>query len=513
MAKVLNLLRFSADPDFIGFGNPDEDYYADKQRKEQEAKKSEKLQKLKDEGVSEEEMHFYLYEPGPYKFEYYVTIPLAVEVRVSESDMYSFIDFIDEMDNQFSTDAKREMERWWEDYGRDEYAEEQRDEIRKQKRPKNTPRGNLKVSAYQIDKGTFAELQEFADDNQEGIVLTGCGGDLNEWVTSFTHQLFEQQIASVDNPDQMWSKILVLHTTPDPSDPEHTGGRTDLAFMFPAAEGLLDVGKLAMFRSQMGNASWVSDFVVNYKDQYQGEAKEEEEIDDPDEDEIADKWVEAEFGGDMGKLADNYGWNGWYEPEDSPVSFNEDLVTESFNRIDLGQFAKEEIPKVVTMEATEIEGSVLNVNVGTTDKLTPKEAKALIAYLTGQASDGWGESLEQQQDASKSGRGRRRRDLDVSVHAWWSDSEPNIGHYPGVKIVEGPLPVGAKQSSLRFGDLDALYSANYRKGDDRQNCGLCEYFKSDNPQLRNPGMGSGFCELFHEKVAGPMVCDKFEAKL
>jgi len=46
-----------------------------------------------------------------------------------------------------------------------------------------------------------------------------------------------------------------------------SGGRTDLVLMFNNGDAL-NVGKLAMWRLRYGDASWVSDYIVNYAKQH-----------------------------------------------------------------------------------------------------------------------------------------------------------------------------------------------------------------------------------------------------
>jgi hypothetical protein len=117
-------------------------------------------------------------------------------------------------------------------------------------------RGKLlpQVKAWRAESLRFNDLQNYAE---EGIVLLGAGGDINEWVEGVTGILFEEGIAASDVPSEVWNKWGTLTTS---------GGRTDLVLIWN--EGTLDLGKLAMWRLRFGDASWLSDYLVNYKQQH-----------------------------------------------------------------------------------------------------------------------------------------------------------------------------------------------------------------------------------------------------
>ena len=91
--------------------------------------------------------------------------------------------------------------------------------------------------------------------NEDGLVLFGAGGSEIEWITGVTEILFNDGIAKNNDPNLVWGKFYKLTTT---------GGRTDIVLMFPGNTETLKIGKLAMWRLIFGNASWVSDYHVNY---------------------------------------------------------------------------------------------------------------------------------------------------------------------------------------------------------------------------------------------------------
>lgn len=109
-------------------------------------------------------------------------------------------------------------------------------------------------SAKEVSFRKFKSLTK----DKDGLVLLGAGGDLNDWIKGISSALYDEGVASSNKPVDLWSGAYVLTTS---------GGRTDLALMFNDGDAL-DIGKLAMWRLRFGDASWVSDYVVNYADQH-----------------------------------------------------------------------------------------------------------------------------------------------------------------------------------------------------------------------------------------------------
>lgn len=96
---------------------------------------------------------------------------------------------------------------------------------------------------------SISDLKGMAD--AEGLVLQGCGGDLQEWVNGINEMFTEEQI--LRNGD----------TFKDVATFEH-GGLTNLLFSMANVD--LDVGKLAIWRiSTHGNfgGTWFSDYRDN----------------------------------------------------------------------------------------------------------------------------------------------------------------------------------------------------------------------------------------------------------
>ena len=88
-------------------------------------------------------------------------------------------------------------------------------------------------------------------ENQEGLVLQGCGGDLQEWVDGINGLLTEAGILLEGSKFETVSSF------------QH-GELTNLLFSFEGVK--LDVGKLAMWRLQTHGqfgGTWLSDYVPN----------------------------------------------------------------------------------------------------------------------------------------------------------------------------------------------------------------------------------------------------------
>jgi len=103
-------------------------------------------------------------------------------------------------------------------------------------------------------KGLFTELEEMNNKGKESLVLLGCGGDPEEWINGVTGMLQEENILEENT---CFEQAIITKTTE---------GRTDITLPFP--KNGLNVGALAMWRLRFGDASWLSDFIVNYRTHY-----------------------------------------------------------------------------------------------------------------------------------------------------------------------------------------------------------------------------------------------------
>lgn len=100
-----------------------------------------------------------------------------------------------------------------------------------------------------IKKITPAELRRMNE--TEGLILQGCGGDLDEWVTGISDILTQEGI------------LLDGDTFKEVSVFEHDGC-TNLLFSLEKVK--LDWGKLAMWRLKIHSSlggTWLSDYVPN----------------------------------------------------------------------------------------------------------------------------------------------------------------------------------------------------------------------------------------------------------
>ena len=90
-------------------------------------------------------------------------------------------------------------------------------------------------------------------EGQEGLVLQGCGGDLQEWVDGINGLLIEAQILCNSSKFQSENVAVFQHD-----------GLTNLYFPFEGVE--LKMGRLAMWRLQTHEqfgGTWLSDYVPN----------------------------------------------------------------------------------------------------------------------------------------------------------------------------------------------------------------------------------------------------------
>ena len=109
----------------------------------------------------------------------------------------------------------------------------------------------------------MAEIQQITTDDlrrmdgQEGLILQGCGGDLQEWVDGINGLLTE---AGILLDSSRFESVSVF---------QHQE-LTNLLFPFDGVK--LDVGKLAMWRLQTYGqfvGTWLSDYVPNQLGGYQ----------------------------------------------------------------------------------------------------------------------------------------------------------------------------------------------------------------------------------------------------
>ncbi|MCQ4863557.1 hypothetical protein [Pseudoflavonifractor phocaeensis] len=105
------------------------------------------------------------------------------------------------------------------------------------------------MAKAEIKGVTLDELRHMS--GKEGLVLQGCGGDLQEWVDGVNELLTE-------------AGILLEGSRFKEASTFQYEGRTNL--LFPLDGAKLDVGRLAMWRLQTHStlgSTWLSDYVPN----------------------------------------------------------------------------------------------------------------------------------------------------------------------------------------------------------------------------------------------------------
>lgn len=104
---------------------------------------------------------------------------------------------------------------------------------------------------------TFDELCHMSENEAEGVVLLGAGGDPNEWINGVLGMWKAEGISTSADLEAVLESALILKSTM---------GRTDIALL--PKMNAVDISRMAMWRLRFGDCSWVSDFVVNYKSHY-----------------------------------------------------------------------------------------------------------------------------------------------------------------------------------------------------------------------------------------------------
>lgn len=100
-----------------------------------------------------------------------------------------------------------------------------------------------------MQKITINDLRRMED--QEGLIIQGCGGDLDEWITGINDMLTE-------------AGILMNSTKFEQVSVFEQAGLTNLFFDFEGVE--MNIGKLALWRIQIHDqlgGTWLSDYVPN----------------------------------------------------------------------------------------------------------------------------------------------------------------------------------------------------------------------------------------------------------
>ena len=116
----------------------------------------------------------------------------------------------------------------------------------------------------EIKSISLHDLRKMND--SEGLVLQGCGGDLQEWVDGINDMLTESGILQNDN---RFEKAYSF---------KHEGLT---CLLFPFEDVQLDVGKLAIWRLRTREdfgSTWLSDYIVNNLEECVSEQDEDLEM-------------------------------------------------------------------------------------------------------------------------------------------------------------------------------------------------------------------------------------------
>ena len=105
-----------------------------------------------------------------------------------------------------------------------------------------------------MERKSFKELKEMLSSVGEALVITGCditGDNENGWINGIT--LFLKEAKCIEEDFKLCAYTMT------------TGGRTDIVFFLPEK---INIGRLAIKRLAMDGATWLSDYVVNHKDDH-----------------------------------------------------------------------------------------------------------------------------------------------------------------------------------------------------------------------------------------------------
>lgn len=113
------------------------------------------------------------------------------------------------------------------------------------------------VKSIEVETSDFRKVIEKTR-GEEGIVLLGSGGDLQEWIEGVSRILKDEAIVNTKSPSKLWKEAYIIRTT---------GGRNDLVLTFnPKAK--FNLSAMAMWRIRFGQCSWLSDYKNNYANQH-----------------------------------------------------------------------------------------------------------------------------------------------------------------------------------------------------------------------------------------------------
>lgn len=234
--------------------------------------------------------------------------------------------------------------------------------------------------------------------NQEGLILQGCGGSLQEWVDGINQMLTE-------------AEILKDGTKFKDADTFEHDGLTCLLFPFDN-DVKLDVGKLAIWRLRTHEnfgGTWLSDYVNNRLGGFTPENK------------------LSFFCTLSGELASDQ-----FDYADETEAVSNAFLLENAWEISKRMKQEQQFDNMAEYLPDELQGKISSVVWGVeemnghlvgkidctfTEELTDAETECLKEWIVGQNSDGFGEGFEQRPIHTDEG------DLYVSLWQWNNENE------------------------------------------------------------------------------------------
>lgn len=102
---------------------------------------------------------------------------------------------------------------------------------------------------------TFAYLKKRSTDGSYcgGLVFLGCGGKISDWIEGLKKDVFDKEF------------LGLYQYLEDPYTLKTTGGRTDIVYHFKDCDEINQaISRIAIWRIQFGDCSWISDYITNY---------------------------------------------------------------------------------------------------------------------------------------------------------------------------------------------------------------------------------------------------------
>lgn len=102
------------------------------------------------------------------------------------------------------------------------------------------------------------------DREKFAIVVTGAGGDLNDWVKGLSEDLINNNLINEEDK----SKDIFTEAYKITGNVKGEDGRIDLLLIFNS-NIKINIGRLAMWRLRRSSIKWHDDFLDNYRHDYE----------------------------------------------------------------------------------------------------------------------------------------------------------------------------------------------------------------------------------------------------